>query len=274
MEENTNIQRGSSPIVTNQTQTKSTFDFPTQVISLPSEGKVYPASNPLSNGTVEIKYLTAKEEDILADTNLINKGIVLDKLFESIVVQKDINPDDMVTGDKNAVYLAARILGYGHEYDVEINDPFSGERQKITIDLSEIQTKDIDYSLLTTDNRYTFELPSGTKIVFKLLTHKDEKDITNELAALARLSKGKGSTSEVTTRLKYMIISVNDNSDRGYVNNWVTNQFLAKDIKAFRTYVKSISPDLNLKFEFVSEVTGEAEALDIPFGINFFYPTT
>ena len=275
MEENINIQRGGTGVQTQQPQqTTSTFNFPTQVISLPSEGKVYPDSNPLSKGTLEIKYLTAREEDILADTNLINKGVVLDKLLESVVVQVGVNADDLVTGDKNAVYLAARVLGYGPEYEVELTDPFSSERQKVSIDLTKIQTKDIDYSLLNTENRYAFLLPSQTKIIFKLLTHKDEKDITNEINALARLTKGKGGSSEVTTRLKYMILSVNDNSDRGYVNNWVSNQFLAKDIQAFRAYVKSISPDLNMKFEFISDVTGESEALDIPFGINFFYPAS
>jgi hypothetical protein len=270
MEENIQIQRGAVPT---QPQQPKGFDFPTQTISLPSEGKVYPASNPLSSGKLEIKYLTAKEEDILADRNLINKGIVLDKLLESIVVQHGVSIDDIIVGDKNAVYLAARVLGYGAGYDVEITDPFSGERQKVTIDLSAVQTKDIDFSLLSPENRYTFELPSGTKIVFKLLTHKDEKDINSEIKALERLTKGKAVSAEVTTRLKYMIVSVNDNSDRGYVNNWVSNQFLAKDVKAFRSYIKSISPDLDMKFDFTSDITGETEALDIPFGIDFFYPT-
>lgn len=274
MEENIGIQRGvTQQVQPQQTAQKSTFDFPTQVISLPSEGRVYADGNPLSKGTLEIKYLTAKEEDILADRNLINKGIVLDKLLESIVVQKDVNADDLITGDKNAIYLAARILGYGPEYNVEVTDPFSGERQKVTIDLSEVQTKDIDYSLLSPTNRYKFTTPSGIELEFKLLTHKDEKDITTEITALNRLTKGKTASSEVTTRLKYMIVSVNGNSDRGYVNNWVANQFLAKDIKAYREYIKTISPDLDLKFNFVSEVTGESEALSIPFGIDFFYPT-
>jgi hypothetical protein len=272
MEENVQIQRGAAPTQPQQTTT-ATFEFPTQVISLPSEGKVYSESNPLSKGTLEIKYLTAKEEDILADTNLINKGLVLDKLLESIIVQQGVNSDDLIVGDKNAVYLAARVLGYGPEYDVEITDPFSGERQKVTIDLTTVQTKDVDYSLLSPNNRYDFTLPSDTKLTFKFLTHKDEKDINNDIKAMERLSKGKVNSSEVTTRLKYMIVAVNGNSDRSFVNNWVINQFIAKDVKAFRAYVRSISPDLDMKFSFTSEITGETEALDIPFGIDFFYPT-
>ncbi len=277
MEENLNISRGTQPIQT-QPQTEKptqvkTFDFPTQIISLPSEGKCYPESNPLSKGTLEIKFMTAKEEDILASQNLIRKGVVLDKLFESVVVQPGVNPDDLVIGDKNAVFLATRILGYGPDYDVEVTDPFSGEKQKVIIDLSEIETKDIDFSILNQENNYEMELPlSKKKITFKLLTHKDEKDITAEMQAMERLSKNKDNASDVSTRLKYMITSVDGDTDKGNISKFAKNM-LAKDTRAFREYVKAISPDLNLKYDFVSEITGETEALDIPFGINFFYPS-
>lgn len=279
MEENLSISRGTQPIQSKPQTEQSpqptpvkTFDFPTQIISLPSEGKCYPPTNPLSKGTLEIKYMTAKEEDILSSQNLIKKGVVLDKLFESVIVQPDVNPDDLVIGDKNAVFLATRILGYGPDYEVEVTDPFSGEKQKVTIDLSAIETKDIDFSLLNSDNRYEFELPtSKTKITFKLLTHKDEKDITAEIQALERLAKNKDTASDVSTRLKYMITSVNGDTDRGNVTKFTKNM-LARDTRAIREYIKSISPDLNLKYDFVSEVTGESEALDIPFGISFFYP--
>lgn len=279
MEENLSISRGTQPIQSKPQTEQSpqptpvkTFDFPTQIISLPSEGKCYPPTNPLSKGTLEIKYMTAKEEDILSSQNLIKKGVVLDKLFESVIVQPDVNPDDLVIGDKNAVFLATRILGYGPDYEVEVTDPFSGEKQKVTIDLSAIETKDIDFTLLNSDNRYEFELPtSKTKITFKLLTHKDEKDITAEIQALERLAKNKDTASDVSTRLKYMITSVNGDTDRGNVTKFTKNM-LARDTRAIREYIKSISPDLNLKYDFVSEVTGESEALDIPFGISFFYP--
>lgn len=282
MEENTNISRGTmsiqaaEPQPTQQPQQTpvKTFDFPTQIISLPSEGKCYAETNPLSKGTLEIKYMTAKEEDILASQNLIRKGVVLDKLFESVVVQIGVNVDDIVIGDKNAVFLATRILGYGPDYDVEVTDPFSGEKQKVTIDLSEIQTKDIDFPILNPENRYELELPlSKKKITFKLLTHKDEKDIAAETTQMERLTKNKDYSSDVTTRLKYMITSVDGDTDRGNIAKFTKNM-LAKDTRGFREYVKSISPDLDLKYNFTSEITGETEALDIPFGINFFYPTT
>jgi hypothetical protein len=250
------------------------FDFPTEVIELPSKGLIYPEEHPLSKGQIEIKYMTAKEEDILASQNLIRKGVVLDKLFESIVVDRDVNIGDIFIGDKNAILLATRILGYGADYKVEVTDPFSGEQQKVTIDLSKVQTKEVDETLLNKDNVYEFELPTSKKSVkFRLLTHKDEQDINAEIQALQRLSKNQETISQdVTTRLRYMITEIDGETDRGKINNFVRNGLLARDSRALRNYVQEISPDLDLRFNFVSDITGEQEALDIPFGISFFYP--
>lgn len=251
------------------------FDFPTEIIDLPSKGLVYAEGHPLRKGNIEIKYMTAREEDILASQSLIKKGVVLDKLFESVVVEPGVNINDIFIGDKNAILLATRVLGYGAEYQVEITDPFTLEPQQTVVDLSKVKTKDFNESLLNGENRYKFKLPkSGKELEFKLLTHGDEIEITKETQALDRLYKGKGEKSfDVTTRLKYMIQSVDGNSDRGYITKWVQNEFLALDTKAFRKYVKDLSPDMDLTFEFTSELTGETEALDIPFGIGFFYPT-
>jgi hypothetical protein len=253
---------------------KGKFDFPTEVIELPSKGLLYPEGHPLRKGTCELKYMTAREEDILANQNLIKKGIVLDKLFESVVVEPGVNPNDIFIGDKNAILMATRILGYGADYQIEMTDKFSSEKQAVTIDLGKVQTKDFDESILNPKNRYSFKLPTmGTELIFKLLTHGDEQEITREVQALEKLNKNSGASFDVTTRLKYMIVSVDGNEDRGFVNRWITNSFLAKDTKAFRAYVKELSPDLDMKFQFTSDVTGETEALDIPFGINFFYPS-
>jgi hypothetical protein len=237
---------------------------------------MYPEGHPLSKGTVEIKYMTAKEEDILASQNLIRKGVVLDKLFESVVVQEGLDIGDIFIGDKNAILLATRILGYGPEYKAEVIDPSSGEPQEVQIDLSKIQIKEIKHSLLNSENKYDFELPiSKKKIVFKLLTHKDEGDINAEIQAIQRLQK-KGTdaiSQEVSTRLRYMIQEVDGNTDRGFINNWVKNNLLARESRALRIYVRDISPDLELTFQFISDITGEEEDLDIPFGVGFFYPS-
>ena len=251
------------------------YEFPTEIIDLPSNGKVYSPENPLSKGTVEIKYMTAREEDILASQNLIRKGVVLDKLFESVVVEEGVNIDDILIGDKNAILLATRILGYGKDYQVEITDPFSGEQQKTNVDLAKIQIKEVDKTLLNSNNKYEFELPiAKKKIVFKLLSHKDEKDINSEIQALQRLSKDKdGVSSEISTRLRYMIEEIDGNNDRGFINNFVKNNLLARDSRVLRNYIQQISPDLELKFDFTSDLTGETEALDIPLGAGFFYPS-
>ena len=249
----------------------SELQYPTEVISLPSQGKVYPESNPLSSGEIEIKYMTAKEEEILASQNLIKKGVVLDKLFESIIVDKKINPNDIIIGDKNAIMLATRILGYGSDYQIEITDELD-EKSKVVVDLSQIKTKEVDVELLNTDNKFTFTTPVGGNVLeFKLLTHGDEQKIDADVKAMQRLNKD-GASSELTTRYRYMILSVDGKNDTQTINNFVNNRFLTRDTKAFREYVKSISPDVNMEFEYEDPQTGEKEVRPIPMGVNFFWP--
>ena len=110
------------------------YEFPTEVIDLPSKGLVYPEGHPLRKGNVEIKYMTAREEDILASQSLIKKGVVLDKLFESVVVEKGVDINDIFIGDKNAILLATRVMGYGAAYEVEVTDPFTLEPQQAVVD--------------------------------------------------------------------------------------------------------------------------------------------
>jgi len=244
------------------------FDFPTEVLDLPSKGKLYPKEHPLSSGQITIKYMTAKEEDILSSTNLIKKGIVLDKLFESIIVD-NVNIDDILVGDKNAIVLATRLLGYGANYNVSFYSSKAGKSIETTVDLAQIKTKDVDYSIFSNQNEFEFTTPSGNKLVFKLLTHGDEKLIDKDIAALEKMNKD--GSYEITTRLRYMIKSVDGNSDLGHINKFINNAFLAKDSRAFREHVKKISPDMNMTFTYVHE-DGESEVAPIPMGVGFFWP--
>jgi hypothetical protein len=245
--------------------------FPTEVISLPSEGRCYPESNPLSAGTLEIKYMTAREEEILASTNLIKKGIVLDKLFESIIVDKDVNPDDILIGDKNAIMLATRILGYGHEYKIEMEDEMENKNE-VVVDLRTVQTKDIDMSILNRQNRYTFTTPTTKNVIeYKLLTHGDEKQIDTEIKALQKMNKD--ASFELTTRYRFMITSVDGNGEMGYITNFINNGFLTKDTKAFREHIKKMSPDVKMEFEYENPDSGEKEVRSIPMGVGFFWPS-
>lgn len=247
------------------------YDFPTEVISLPSEGKCYPESNPLSKGEIEIKYMTAKEEEILTSQNLIRKGVVLDKLFESIVVDKSINIDDIILGDKNAIMLATRVLGYGKDYIIQVTDDY-GSKKEITVDLSKVQTKDIDVSKLNRENTYKFTTPVGkNELEFKILNHGDEKKIDADVKALQRLTKSETS-SELTTRYRFMIKSVDGSSEQKDIIHFINNKFLTRDTKAFRKHLSELTPDVNLEYEFVKE-NGESEVRPIPMGVGFFWPT-
>jgi len=249
----------------------SNYDFPTEVISLPSQGKCYPEGNPLSSGQIEIKYMTAKEEEILASQNLIRKGVVLDKLFESIIVDKSINVDDILIGDKNAIMLATRILGYGSQYKIQIEGEL-GEKNEISVDLGKVQTKEIDFDKLNRENKYTFTTKSGTVLEYKLLSHGDEKKIDADVKALERLTKG-GTSSELTTRYRFMIISVDGKDDTKSITDFINNRFLTIDTRSFREEVRKIQPDINMEFEYEDPQTGEMEVRPIPMGVGFFWPS-
>jgi len=248
-----------------------TYDFPTEVIELPSKGLVYPEDSPLSDGTIEIKYMTAKEEEILASRNLIKKGLALDKLFESVIVG-DVDPSQIILGDKNAIMLATRVLAYGPEYKIEVTNEFD-EKEEIVVDLKGIPMKDIDDDKLNRKNLYEFETPFGkNKLVFKLLTHGDEKQISQDIKAQSRLNKNAPS-AELTTRYRYMIESVDGDDSIGAITSFISNKFITRDTKAFRMFVKSIQPDVEMNYDYINSQTGEKEVRPIPMGANFFWPS-
>ena len=258
-----------------QTEVKKS-NFPTEIIPLPSKGFIYPAGNPLAAGVIEMKYMTAKEEDILTSQNLIKQGVVLDKLFESLIVTP-INYNDLYVGDKNAIMVAARILGYGKDYVVEVDDPFSpGTKQKVTIDLTQIEHKEVDYSLFEAGkNAFDYQLPtSGRTITFRLMTHGVEKEIQTEIKSMNKSFTKTGIDRELTTRLKHLIIAVDGETGRATINNFVDNELFATDSRALRQHIKSMSPDLDLTYTFVSDATGDVKEMDIPIGIAFFWPGT
>ncbi len=249
-------------------------NFPTEIIPLPSKGLLYPEGHPLEEGVIEMKYMTAREEDILTSQNLIKQGVVLDKLFESLIVTP-VNYGDLFIGDKNAIMVAARILGYGKDYVVEIDDPFSpGTKQKVTIDLTQIEHKEVDYSLFEhRKNEFDFQLPQSKRVVtFRLMTHKVDKDIQTEIKGMNKTQVRTGIDRDLTTRLKNIIIAVDGETGRATINNFVDNELFALDSRALRSYMKEISPDLDMTFTFVSDTTGEVKEMDIPMDVSFFWP--
>jgi hypothetical protein len=239
----------------------SEFKLPTEVIELPSKGLLYPEGSELAKGTLEMKYMTAKEEDILTNQSYIQKGTVLDKLMKSLIVSK-INYDDLLIGDKNAIMVAARILGYGKDYSFSI----LGEDH--TVDLSTLENKPLNEELFKDgENNFEFTLPhSGNKVTFKLLTHKDEQNISRELEGLKKINKD--NSPELTTRLKYLITSVEGKTESKDIREFVDNYLLARDSRALREYIKEIQPDVELTFF----PDGSNDRVNIPIGVSFFWP--
>ena len=231
----------------------------TEIIDLPSKGLIYPTDNPLSSGKIEMKYMTAKEEDILTNQAYIQKGIVLDKLLQSLIVSK-INYNDLITGDKNAIMVAARVLGYGKDYTFTYN----GEEH--TVDLSKIDNKPFNIPNKGI-NEFNYTLPStSTNITYKILTHGDEQKIQAELDGLKKINKN--ASAELSTRLKYIITSVGDDRDPKTIREFVDNQLLARDSRELRKHIAETQPDIDLTFF----PDGNTERVDIPVGIKFFWP--
>jgi hypothetical protein len=240
---------------------ESKFNLPTEVIELPSKGLLYPEGSELAKGKIQMKYMTAKEEDILTNQSYIRNGTVLDKVMKSLIVSP-IEYNDLLAGDKNAIMVAARILGYGSEYSFE----YGGE--SYTIDLSQIENKPLkDEINNASGNEFSFKCPhSGNELTFKFLTHKDEQDIQRELEGLKKISKD--SSPELSTRLKYIITSVNGMREKKDIREFVDKAFLARDSRALREYIKEIQPDVDLTFF----PDGSSDRVNIPLGISFFWP--
>jgi len=242
--------------------------YHSEVIDLPSLGKVYPKDSPISNGKIEIKYMTAKEEDILTSQNLIKKGLVIDKLLDSLIITEGVKCDDLVLGDKNAVMVAARVLAYGPEYECEIENPNTGKTFSHVFNLADCPFKKLPDDI--NDNKFEMELPvSKAKISFKLITGKEEKLIEAELKGIKKT--GVQVSPELTTRLKYTITSVNGDGDKGVINQFVQNM-LSRDSLELRKYINNISPDIELVQEI--ELEGDTVKVDIPMTVNFFWPNS
>ena len=247
----------------------SEHKFPTEVIDLPSGGKVYPKDSPLAEGKIELKYMTTKEEDILMSENLIKKGVVIDKLLDSLIVTKGVNQASLVLGDKNAVLVASRILAYGPEYTAEVTNPNDPE-QKVehTFDLTTCPFKTLPDGVDYSDNSFDYTTEIGkNKIKFKLLTGKEEALIEKDLKQSAKF----GYSSDITTRLRYTITEVDGDNKPETINSFSQNM-LARDSVALRNYIQEISPDIDLTSEI--EIGGETVSVSIPLTVGFFWPNS
>ena len=239
------------------------FTLPTEIIELPSKGLLYPEGHPLASGEVEMKYMTAKEEDILTNQNYIKNGTVIDKLLKSLLVT-EFDYNDLLVGDKNAIMIAARILSYGKDYPIEYN------REQVEVDLSLLDAKPHQVEYQRESREFPVKLPkSGYEVIFKLFTHGDELSIEQEIKGLQKINKN--DVPEVTTRLKHMIVAINGNRERADIRKFVDGFLLAQDARALREEYVRVSPDVDLKFTYTYD-DGSDEEVALPIGINFFWP--
>jgi hypothetical protein len=242
------------------------YKFPTETIDLPSGGKLYDKDSPLSSGKIDIKYMTAREEDILTSQNLIKQGTVIEKLLDSLIVTENVKVENLILGDKNAIMVASRILAYGPEYDAEIIHPSTGEKINCTFNLTECDFKEISSDI--NENNFKVKLPvSKVEVTYKILTGKEEKAIENELNGVKKLKKEV--SPELTTRLRHIITSIDGDGEQNTINNFVNNM-LSKDSLYLRQEIAKNSPDIDLSQEI--EIEGETVKVDIPMTVSFFWP--
>jgi len=241
------------------------FNLPTETVELPSKGLLYPEDSPLSSGTVEMKYMTAKEEDILTNQNYIINGTIIDKLLEALIINKDIKVHELLVGDKNALIIAARILSYGKDYDI------LHLGKKVTVDLSKLSNKEIDESIYKgSNNEFELKLPYTDNIIkIKCLTVADEKLINEEITGNKKINKD--SSTLISSRLKHLIVSVNGISEKKDIRHFVDNFLLAKDARVVRQYYDNIAPDINMQYVYTNS-EGREERVEVPLGVDFFWP--
>jgi len=251
------------------------FVTPTEFVELPSKGQFYSEGHPLHNQEViEIKFMTAKDEDILTSQSLLKKGLAIDRFLQNVIVDKSIKPDDLLIGDKNAVLIAARVSGYGDSYDTIVGCPACASKNQVSFDLTqkavlESQIDTVDYAKKTTDGTFLIKMPfSNLDVEFKLLTGKDENDLA---FTQKKKAKGKMADSIMTDQYKKMIISVGGNNGRDVVNYYVDNMPL-KDSSFLKATYRVLNPDVKIMNEFECTTCGHEQPLEVPFGADFFWP--
>ncbi len=248
------------------------LDIPTELVPLPSCGKVYPEHHPLFNQeAVEIRPMTAREEDILTSRALIKKGTVITELIKSCLIDKSINPDDLVTGDRNAIMTSLRITGYGNDYNIEVDCPACGERSKQLFDLTALPLKRLTCEPVNSgQNVFEYTLPYTKKVVkFKFLDGHDETQI-NKLQERSKKSGNKNGNM-VTLRYRHQILAVDHITDKTKIQMFIRNM-PAKDSRALRAHVDAIEPGIDMKGWIECPMCGEHSEVRMPLGASFFWP--
>ena len=249
------------------------FAVPTEIVELPSGGKYYPEDHPLRNvGTIEIKHMTAKEEDILTSRSLLKKGLAIDRLLQSILVTSGVNPDDLLIGDKNAILIATRVVGYGAAYETNIMCPACTTTSKNSFDLNKLEVLDVDLEkegVKKKGNNFLITLPkTKVEVEVRLLYGRDEKFLAE---AMNMKRKNNLPDSNLTDQIRMFTVSVNGHTDRQSITNFINN-VPASDSRHLRTTYNSIVPNIDMTQNFICSACDYDAAMEVPLSADFFWP--
>lgn len=250
------------------------FEIPVETVPLPSGGKVYPKESSLHNATtLQIKAMTAREEDILTSRALIKKGTVIETLVQSCLMDKSVSVPDMLSGDRNGLMTAIRITGYGSEYSVDVECPECDERSKQEFNLANLPINSLEIDpIIPGENIFEFELPLTKKVVhFKFLTGRDEQEIST--ITERKRKKGIVNDNTVTTRLKHSIVSIGGITDKNKISIFVGNM-PARDSLALRKYIDKHEPGIDMKSWMECPHCMATSEVRLPMGASFFWPDT
>lgn len=262
------------PLVTSQ-QNEDLFSFvtPTEFIDLPSQGRYYAEGHPLhGKSSVEIKHMTAKEEDILTSESLLRKGIAIDRLLQSLIVDKSIKIDELLVGDKNALIIGARATGYGPHYETRVGCPVCTTQQSVNFDLDNLTVhhSEVPEEVHASENNtYFVVLPKcGLQVELRLLTGAQEKAYSE---GTERKRKQKLPSSIATDLLRLMVVSVNGRTDAATINKFLEVLPIQDSVHIKSVYEK-ISPDVDLTHDFICVSCNHDGRVAVPLTAGFFWP--
>ena len=261
------------------TNAGASFSFvtPTEFVEIPSKGEFYPEGHPLHGvETIEIRHMTAKDEDILTSKTLLKKGVALDRMLKNIMIDKRIDTSTMLVGDKNALIVASRISGYGADYQTKVQCPNCGPTNEPVFDLNETSLTDVAiYQELESVQRvgqyYDILLPrSGVTVRTRLLTGVDEERQARN-SRMAKRAGVKKDEQTLTGQFRQFIIAVNGDSTQKSISAFI-DAMPASDSRFLRTTYKAITPNVDMHMLFECEACDYDSVMEVPFTADFFWP--
>tara|TARA_B100000287_G_scaffold349488_1_gene338046 strand:+ start:185 stop:1093 length:909 start_codon:yes stop_codon:yes gene_type:complete len=251
------------------------FSIPTEIVDLPSRGRFYKPEHPLHQcETIEIRFMTAKDEDILTSKSLLRKGLAVDRLLSSVILDKRIKPDNLLVGDKNAIIMAVRSTGYGSEYSTKVQCPACLANSEFEFDLDDMGlfegfNEETEGVVLESDGTFIINLPKmNVDVGLRLLTGREERQLINYGTKKSKHGLGEVKSSE---QLKMCIVSVNGDRSSAAINN-LMNYLPAKDARYLRKKYAEIMPSVDMTQDFICSTCGYEQEMEVPLTADFFWP--